>query len=100
MVVRAQLGGFASKGMVLCAATEDGETVAFVEPPADAAPGTRVLMEGCEAYEPAGANKVAKKKLVEKAAEEMRTIGSVAHAHGKPLEPRCVSPTVDSGTIN
>ena len=42
----AKLAGFASNGMVLCASSEGGETVAFVEPPEDAELGARVLMEG------------------------------------------------------
>ena len=99
----AKLAGFASNGMVLCASSSDQQTVAFVEPPEGAAPGERVLMEGQEAVEPAGANKVQKKKLVEKAAEELRAIDAVAHAHGMPLivaGERCVSPTVESGSIN
>lgn len=36
----AKLAGFPSNGMVLCASSEDRSTVAFVEPPAEAAPGT------------------------------------------------------------
>ena len=99
----AKLAGFASNGMVLCASSEGGETVAFVEPPEDAELGARVLMEGSEAVEPAGPNKVQKKKLMQAAAEELRAIDAVAHAHGKPLVvagARCVSPTVESGNIN
>ena len=37
----AKLAGFASSGMVLCASSEGGETVAFVEPPDGAAVFTR-----------------------------------------------------------
>jgi len=99
----AKLGGFASNGMVLCASNGDRSTVAFVEPPEAAALGERVLMEGAEPVEPAGANKVNKKKLLEKAAEELCAIDSVAHAHGKPLVAggeRCVSPTIEEGSIS
>lgn len=95
--------GFASNGMVLCASNGDRSTVAFVEPPEAAALGERVLMEGAEPVEPAGANKVNKKKLMEKAAEELCAIDSVAHAHGKPLVAggeRCVSPTIEEGSIS
>jgi phenylalanyl-tRNA synthetase alpha chain len=40
--------GFPSHGMVLCAATEDGSKVEFIEPPSDAKIGERVLCEGFE----------------------------------------------------
>ena len=99
----AKLGGFASNGMVLCASSEDRSTVAFVEPPEDAEPGERVLCEGMEAVEPASANKVKKKKLMEKAAEELRAVETVATYRGTPLvaaSGKCISPTVSSGTIN
>ena len=99
----AKLAGFQSSGMVLCASSEDRSTVAFVEPPEAAEPGARVLMEGTAAVDPAGGNAVKKKKLMEKAAEELRAIDSVAHAHGTPLVvagERCASPTVSAGTIN
>ena len=81
----AKLAGFASNGMVLCASSEDRETVAFVEPPEGAKLGARVLMEGQDAVEPAGANAVKKKKLMEKAAEELKAVDGTATAHGKPL---------------
>lgn len=41
-----KLVGFPSYGMVMCAANEDGSKVEFVEPPADAAIGERVMVEG------------------------------------------------------
>ena len=50
--------GFASNGMVLCASTDDRSTVAFVEPPAAAELGARVLMEGTEPVAPATGNQV------------------------------------------
>ena len=89
--------------MVLCASSADRETVAFVEPPEGAAPGQRVLMEGQEAVEPASGNAMKKKKLMEKAAEELRAVDNVATAHGKPLVVaggQCTSPSVPAGTIN
>ena len=63
----------------------------------------RVLMQGNDPVDPASGNAVKKKKWMEKAAQELRAIDSVAHAHGKPLEVaggKCTSPTVSSGTIN
>ena len=60
----AKLGGVPSNGMVLCASGADG-TVAFVEPPAGAAPGERIVVEGMmeDAAKP---NAVKKKKLMER----------------------------------
>lgn len=41
-----KLVGFPSHGMVLCAASEDGSKVEFIEPPADAKIGERISCEG------------------------------------------------------
>jgi len=41
-----KLVGFPSHGMVLCAASEDGSKVEFIEPPADAKIGERVVVDG------------------------------------------------------
>ena len=41
-----KLVGFPSHGMVLCAASEDGTKVEFIEPPADAEIGERVMCDG------------------------------------------------------
>ena len=38
--------GFPSHGMVLCAASDDGSKVEFIEPPADAKIGERVMVNG------------------------------------------------------
>lgn len=43
-----KLVGFASHGMVMCVSSEDGSKVEFVEPPADAAIGERIMVEGFE----------------------------------------------------
>ena len=99
----AKLAGFSSNGMVLCASNEDRSTVAFVEPPTAAEPGERVLMEGNEPVAPASGNAVKKKKLMDKAAQGLRAVDTVAHAHGKPLiaaGEKCTSPSVAAGTIN
>jgi len=99
----AKLAGFNSNGMVLCASSEDKETVAFVEPPDAAEPGARVLLEGGDAVEPASSNQVKKKKLLEKAAEALRAADAVATYDGKALvvgDAKCVTPLVPSGTIS
>lgn len=55
--------GFPSHGMVLCAASEDGENVEFIEPPADAKIGERVMVDGFDG-EPATENQIIKKKMM------------------------------------
>ena len=98
----AKLAGFASNGMVLCASSEDRSTVAFVEPPADAVPGERVVCEG-KMTDPASTNQMKKKKLMEAAAADLKAVENVATYQGVPLSTKdgvCTSPTVASGTIN
>ena len=98
----AKLAGFASNGMVLCASSEDKSTVKFVEPPADAKPGERVTAEGM-VEEPAGANAVKKKKLMEGAAAELRAVDGVACYRNVPLSVaagQCTTGGVAAGTIN
>ena len=95
----AKLGGVPSNGMVLCASGAEG-TVAFVEPPAGAAPGERIVVEGIM-EDPASPNKVKKKKLMEKSAEELRAVDNVACYRGVPLSTSagpCTSPV--NGPIN
>ncbi|GLE10422.1 hypothetical protein PINS_up022523 [Pythium insidiosum] len=75
LVAARNLVGFKSHGMVMCAAvpTEDGkEKVAFVEPPADAAIGERIVFEGLtgEPFTPA---QVEKKKVLVNIGEDMKT---------------------------
>ena len=85
--------------MVLCASGDDG-TVAFVEPPEGAPPGERIVVEGIM-EDPASPNKVKKKKLMEKSAEELRAVDNVACYRGVPLSTSagpCTSPV--NGPIN
>lgn len=58
-----KLVGFPSHGMVLCAASEDGSKVEFIEPPADAKIGERVMVDGFDG-EPATENQIIKKKML------------------------------------
>jgi len=67
-----KLVGFPSHGMVLCASTEDGSSVVFVDPPADAAIGERVMCDGYDG-EPASENQVGKKKILDKVFPDLRT---------------------------
>ena len=68
------LVGFRSHGMVLCAAKEVGgkEVVEFIDPPADAKVGERVMIDGLtgDAISPA---QVEKQKAFVKAAEDLAT---------------------------
>jgi len=98
----AKLGGVVSNGMVLCASSEDKSSVVFVEPPAEAPPGERVACEGMVA-EPASANKVKKKKLLEGACADLKAIDHVATYRGVPLSTAsgpCSTPTLAAGTIS
>mmetsp|Transcript_9634 Transcript_9634/g.12724 ORF Transcript_9634/g.12724 Transcript_9634/m.12724 type:complete len:662 (+) Transcript_9634:235-2220(+) len=75
--------GFPSHGMVLCASGDD--QVKFVEPPADAAIGERIFVEGFEG-EPATENQVIKKKMLDKIFPDLKTnADGVVTYQGKPL---------------
>ena len=97
----AKLAGFKSNGMVLCASSEDKSEVKFVDPPADSQPGERVVCEGMVA-DPATPNQMKKKKLMDKAAAELRAVDGVACFRNVPLGTaagQCTTP-VTAGTIN
>eukprot|EP00937_MAST-01D_sp_MAST-1D-sp2_P003215 g3215.t1 len=86
-----KLQGFASNGMVLCAAAADGSKMEFVEPPAGAAPGERVYCEGLSG-EPLEPNKVVKRDRKTKLTPLDRVLaklatgtGGQAQWDGKPL---------------
>jgi len=68
-----KLVGFPSHGMVLCASNADHTAVECMEPPADAAIGQRILFEGFTEGEPEPENKIAKKKIFEKLAPDLKT---------------------------
>lgn len=69
------LGGFPSHGMVLCASNADHTAVEFAVPPEGAKIGERVTFEGYDG-EPEAENKVAKKKMFEKLAPDLKTDGN------------------------
>ena len=60
------------QGMVLCASNDDHTAVKFVEVPATASPGDRVVFPGFEKGEPATPAQMAKKKIFEKLAPDVR----------------------------
>ncbi|GAX19154.1 tyrosyl-tRNA synthetase [Fistulifera solaris] len=71
------LVGFPSHGMVLCASKDDGEkrSVELVIPPAEAPLGERVKFAGRTDVEPEPENKIAKKKIFETLAPDLKTNG-------------------------
>jgi len=81
--------GFRSEGMVLCAATADHSIVKFLEPPADAAIGSRVYLDGTDPLNllPAATpSQVQKKKLLESVLPSLCTdADGVACCDGKPF---------------
>jgi len=66
------LVGFPSHGMVLCASNADHTAVEFAVPPEGAKIGERVTFEGFEG-EPEAQNKVAKKKIFQTLAPDLKT---------------------------
>ena len=95
-----KLLGFQSHGMVLCASTEDGSSVVFVDPPADAAIGERVMCEGFDG-EPATENQIGKKKILDKVFPDLQTDGSgVATFKGVPLTAGAGSCVAEGGLAN
>jgi methionine--tRNA ligase beta chain len=66
------LVGFPSHGMVLCASNADHTAVETMEPPANAKIGERVVFEGFDGN-PEPENKVAKKKIFESVAPDLKT---------------------------
>ena len=66
------LVGFPSHGMVMCASNDDHTKVEFAVPPEGAKIGERVVFDGFVG-EPEVENKVAKKKIFEKIAPDLKT---------------------------
>ncbi len=69
------LVGFKSSGMVLCAAKpqEDGsEKVEFVDPPAEAKPGDRIIGTGLDLVDPLSPSQEAKQKMFLKVGELLK----------------------------
>jgi tRNA-binding EMAP/Myf-like protein len=79
-----KLVGFPSHGMVLCASS--GDKVEFIDPPADAKVGDRIMVEGYDG-EPATENQVIKKKMLDVIFPDLKTNGDgVATYKGTPLK--------------
>ena len=95
-----KLVGFPSHGMVLCASNDD--TVKFVEPPADASIGERVMCAGYDG-EAATENQVAnkKKKILDTVFPDLKTDSNgVACYKGVPLTAGTGSCVAEDGLSN
>eukprot|EP00567_Pseudictyota_dubia_P014816 CAMPEP_0197457618 /NCGR_PEP_ID=MMETSP1175-20131217/46537_1 /TAXON_ID=1003142 /ORGANISM="Triceratium dubium, Strain CCMP147" /LENGTH=58 /DNA_ID=CAMNT_0042992027 /DNA_START=1 /DNA_END=174 /DNA_ORIENTATION=+ len=57
----------------MCASNADHTSVEFAVPPEGAEIGERVIFEGFEGKDPEPENKVAKKKMFEKLAPDLKT---------------------------
>lgn len=94
-----KLVGFPSHGMVLCASNSDG-MVEFVEPPADAKIGERIMVEGFHG-EPATENQVIKKKMLEVIFPDLKTNGEgVVTYKGKPFTTSAGACKAQNGMSN
>jgi methionine--tRNA ligase beta chain len=60
-----KMAGFSSEGMVMCASSPDHDIVKFVEVPAEAKKGDRIIFEGLPVIPPATASQITKKKIAE-----------------------------------
>eukprot|EP00038_Savillea_parva_P031269 m.84417 g.84417 ORF g.84417 m.84417 type:complete len:187 (-) comp9594_c0_seq4:1066-1626(-) len=81
----AKMGGIMSNAMVMCAGTDPVEPL---DPPAGAVPGDRISFPGisAEGKEPASANLMKKKKILEKLLPDLKTDGKcVACYKGVPF---------------
>ena len=98
----AKLGGFKSEGMVLC--SKSGDKCEFLDPPAGAVIGERLMIDGLTG-EPAKPNQVKKKKLWEAVAADLKTNSNrVACWQDKPLKCKnggvCTTPSIPDALIS
>lgn len=106
------LVGFKSHGMVLCASTVDengNHLVEFVDPPANAQPGDRIVAEGLAAMEPYTPSKCDKSKAFEVVAPDLKVDHEgVAHWQGHRLicltnggtgAESCIAPTLRNANV-
>lgn len=106
------LVGFKSHGMVLCASTVDENgvhRVEFVDPPASAQPGDRIVAEGLTLIDPFSPSKVDKSKAFEVVAPDLKVNEEgVAHWQGYRLvcltnggtgAESCIAPTLRNANV-
>jgi len=98
-----KLAGFPSNGMVLCASSADHTDVKFVEVPAGAQIGERVVFGDLEMDPPAEPNPCEKKKLFIKAQPHFNAKGGVAMYKDKPFTLSsgvCTAPVADGYSLS
>lgn len=103
-----KIGGVPSNGMLLCATSgeEEDTKLDIVEAPEGATVGERVVIEveGQSHGDPAAPNRVAKKKLYEKVAPELRTDaeGTVCFAQSQFTTSGgpCTAKAIPSGVVS
>lgn len=106
------LVGFKSHGMVLCASTVDADgthRVEFVDPPASAKPGDRIVAEGLPLVEPFTPSKCDKSKAFEAVAPDLKVDHEgVAHWQGHRMicltdggtgAESCIAPTLRNANV-
>jgi len=107
-----KMGGFVSKGMLLCASTDDKSAVEVVDPPEAAQVGDRVVFPSLgdtSKFEPWAPNKVGKKKVFEKVAPNLKTnsnkepiwVGPDGKDHPFVVaNEKCSAPTIAGGNVS
>jgi len=79
------VANFESRGVVLCAASDDGATVVALEPPRDAPVGARLTLQGCADVDAAPPSQVKNKRLWERAQPDFRLRDGVLYFQDRPV---------------
>lgn len=98
-----KLANFPSNGMVLCASNADHTDVKFVDVPAGAKVGDRVMFGDLAMQEAAPPNACEKKKLFIKTQPHFTTKGGVAMYKNQPLivpAGQCTAPVADGWSLS
>lgn len=98
---KAKLAGMESNGMVLCSSNAEGK-VEFVNPPADAPIGERVMCEGMGGN-PETPNRVNKKKIWQAISPDLKMVDGIAKFKDVPIMTStgpCKSLTIVEGQLS
>jgi len=98
-----KLAGLPSNGMVLCASNADHTEVKFVEVPAGAKPGDRVIFGDLGMEDPAPPNNCEKKKLFVKAQPHFTTKDGICMYKNHPFTlaaGQCTAPVADGWSLS
>merc|ERR1719468_1127739 len=101
--ILATTAGFPSNGMVLCASNADHTDVKFVEVPAGAKPGERVVFGDLPMDTPAEPGPCDKKKLFSKCQPHFNSKGGQAMYKDKPFTLSsgvCLAPVADGYSLS